>query len=78
MNAKEARNRAMSINTTLLKEQYDKIKQSVAKAVETGKLGVTLSLTLYTGVRVQLKEEGFTISEYRGDQRNEATATINW
>ena len=80
MNAKEARQKALSINEGRNKLQYQKVVELIEKAVEDGKFEVNFYLgntSLTSGVDAKLKEDGFKVTSY-SDQRDWTTITIRW
>ena len=77
MNAKEAREKALTITGDNEKKQYDAIQLVIGLAADEGKLKTHTYVPLFPSVKLKLEEEGYSISEFF-DQRDGTTVTINW
>ena len=77
MNAKEAREKALSITGDLESKQYETIKKRIQQKVDIGQLSASFDLTLYPAVKIKLEAEGYKISTF--NERMEGTTTnIKW
>ena len=77
MNAKEAREKALSVNNTRNKNQYDSIKKTINDAVEDGELSCYWYDSIRNVVQQKLENEGYKFSEY-SSQKDGTTVTITW
>jgi len=76
MNAEEARNKAMKINSLASNGQYILIKENIETEVCKGEYETYFYGNLINNVREKLESEGFTITEING--RNETDYLITW
>ena len=76
MDAKEAREKSLSIKIGKQKIQYESIQKKIAKAVEDGYFLCYCYDPLLPAVEEQLQQEGFKIES--NFDRNETTITISW
>ena len=76
MNAKEARERSLSITEGSSRKQYDKIQIEIEKAVRLGKFETYYYEFLLPAVDQKLREEGYKVQEF--SSRGETTVTISW
>ena len=77
MNAKEAREKAMSIETGIIKIQYEEIMERIKEAVEKGSFSAYYFESIIPAVNIKLEEDGFTVTS-SSDLRNEITYVISW
>jgi len=77
MNAKQAKEKAQSVNTRLDTGQYSKIISSIEIAATRGLYGIFWYESLNTSVRDRLIQEGYQVSEPSFD-RNEIMIAIRW
>jgi len=81
MNAKEAREQALSVNhgigKSLNQNQYDAVHKSIAMAVDKGEFETYYYSTLTPAVISILQEEGFEVEEWY-EQREGILVTIKW
>ena len=77
MNAKEAKQKAYSVNVEQTNGQYNKVQKSIENAANQGKYSVTVDYSLLEDVSTKLQQEGFKV-QYHSDQRDGSYTEITW
>jgi len=77
MKAKDAREKALSIQSQRINNEYAKVKKEISTKVEDGKLSLTYDLTLSEDVISILKSEGYEIRHFQSGM-NEYSYKIKW
>jgi HD superfamily phosphodiesterase len=77
MKAKEAREKALSVQYQRVNSEYAKVKKEISTKVEDGKLSLTYDLTLCEEVISLLKSEGYEIRHFQSGM-NEYSYEITW
>ena len=77
MNAREARQKSLSITGTAEKRQYAEIKNKISTSVDSGKLSCHYYKTIMLAVQLKLEAEGYNVASHF-DQRDGTTITISW
>ena len=77
MNAKEARTRALEVNTDVNDSQYAIIKKMIKTEVECGNYHTYVYVYIKPDVQKKLESEGFNIENLESF-RNETTIKISW
>jgi hypothetical protein len=78
MNAKEARQTALDINTNKFNIQYSEIKKKIDNEVKEGNFECSFFSEILSDVKTKLIEEGFTFESEHYDQRDGTTIKITW
>jgi hypothetical protein len=77
MDAKEARELALKVNTNAINSQYAQIKKRIEDAVKLGNYETFVYAYIKPDVRKKLQEEGFSIG-LTDSIRNEDSTKISW
>lgn len=77
MKAKEAREKALFIQSQRVNSEYAKVKKEISTEVEDGKLSLTYDYTLSEEVISILKSEGYEIRHFQSGM-NEYSYEIKW
>jgi hypothetical protein len=77
MNAKEAREKAISLNLRANNSQLEAVNKAIQSAVEEGKFTAYYHEGLNDVVVAELRRRDFKVSEY-SDHRDGITITISW
>jgi pterin-4a-carbinolamine dehydratase len=75
MNAKEAREKAQSLQSIKVSEDYNKCKKAISAAVDFGRFDTSLGFINQSALAL-LQKEGYKITT--GSDRNESYTQINW
>lgn len=78
MNAKEAREKATSLENEKIYKQLQEIQQEIEKRVKEARLEAHYYEKVHFKVIEQLKHDGYTVTEFDGGQREGYTLTIKW
>jgi predicted ribonuclease YlaK len=78
MNAKEAREQALSMSNEHVNAQYVIVKKRIEASVKASNLSCSITdMTLKDAVRQQLEREGFKVASFH-DQRDGSWIVISW
>lgn len=78
MNAKQAREQALSITNNKNAIEYATIKESIKYAVECGDLECTFFHSIGNSVKEQLTSEGYIISSSSDPREGSVMTTVKW
>ena len=77
MKAKEARDKALNIQSQRINSEYNQVKKEISERVNDGKLSATVDGTLGSDVILLLEEEGYTLRHFQSGM-NEYSYEIKW
>lgn len=77
MNAKEARDKSLSINTSESNRQYQSVLRSIATAVNKGAYECWHYDTINADLRKKLEDDGYTVGAAQSD-RDGICTKISW
>lgn len=78
MTAKEAREKATSLENEKINKQLQEIYQEIKERVKEARLEAHYYKKVHSKVIEQLKHDGYALTEFDGDQREGYTLTIKW
>ncbi len=77
MNAKEARDKALSINTSESQKQYQDVMKSISNAVNKGQYQCWHYGTINLDLKKKLEDDGYIVGDTTSD-RNGLETNIIW
>ncbi len=77
MNAKEAKQKALTVNSGTENSQYAKIVLMISNAASKGEYGIWFYEDIKVEVKNKLTEQGYNVGVAQFD-RNEVMTKINW